>query len=204
MTANGPMRAALEIFAADESWLRNGTCDPNSGRFQGKQIAIDALAAAPSADMPRDVRWCDFCSSWHSKPCSDGCRWTPSGLTVEQLRALEDQKQTSNEVRRREDIFRSALLDIKAAHVPDQPAYSQADETTWVMQHVGDIRRIASKALEESSTTPPPTKGEPSQVLDGYSSLLDAINHILSVYQAALRQNQPNPQQNQGQGEEPD
>ena len=49
------------------------------------------------------------------------------------------------------DIFRSALLDIKSAHVPDQPASSQADETTWVMQHVGAIRRIASKALDEAS-----------------------------------------------------
>lgn len=50
-----------------------------------------------------------------------------------------------------EDIFRCALLDIKSAHVPDQPASSQADETTWVMQHVGSIRRIASKALDEAS-----------------------------------------------------
>lgn len=52
---------------------------------------------------------------------------------------------------RQADILRSALLDIKAAHVPDQPAHSQADETTWVMQHVGTIRRIASKAIEEAA-----------------------------------------------------
>jgi hypothetical protein len=54
----------------------------------------------------------------------------------------------------RADIFRSALLDIKAAHVPDQPASSQADEVSWVMQHIGMIRRIASKALEEASSLP--------------------------------------------------
>lgn len=50
----------------------------------------------------------------------------------------------------RVDIYRSALLDIKCAHVPDQPAHSQADETTWVMQHVGAIRRVASKAIDEA------------------------------------------------------
>ena len=46
--------------------------------------------------------------------------------------------------------FRSALLDIRNAHVPDQPASSQADEVSWVMQHVGRIRKIAADALDKS------------------------------------------------------
>lgn len=54
----------------------------------------------------------------------------------------------------RADIFRSALLDIKAAHVPDQPSDSQGDETSWVMRHVAAIRGIAMKALDEAAALP--------------------------------------------------
>ena len=49
-----------------------------------------------------------------------------------------------------EERLRNALKDIRAAHLPDQPASSSADEVTWVMQHVGRIRKIAADALEAS------------------------------------------------------
>ena len=48
------------------------------------------------------------------------------------------------------DLFRAALLDIRGCHVPDQPAHSQADEVTWVMQHVGKLRKIAADALDKA------------------------------------------------------
>lgn len=51
-------------------------------------------------------------------------------------------------IRKENEIMRNALSEIKHAHVPDQPATSQADETTWVMQHVGAIRKIAADALD--------------------------------------------------------
>jgi hypothetical protein len=38
-------RAALEVFADDSSWAREGVCDPNSGRFRGQEIARKALNA---------------------------------------------------------------------------------------------------------------------------------------------------------------
>lgn len=44
--------------------------------------------------------------------------------------------------------FRNALLNIRQSHVPDQPASSQADEVSWVMQHVGRLRKIAADALD--------------------------------------------------------
>jgi len=58
------------------------------------------------------------------------------------------------------EIMENALRDIVAAHVPDQPASSQADETTWVMQHVGTIRAIAKNALDRMRATAlaPPTR----------------------------------------------
>lgn len=53
------------------------------------------------------------------------------------------------------EIMESALRDIVAAHVPDQPASSQVDETSWVMQHVGKIRAIAKNALDRARATAP-------------------------------------------------
>ncbi len=50
-------------------------------------------------------------------------------------------------LRRENDIMRSALLDIRAASIPDQPATSGADEVTWVTVHVAVIRRLAEHAL---------------------------------------------------------
>jgi hypothetical protein len=38
------LEAALQVFAADESWRRDGRCDPNSGNFDGQTIARAALA----------------------------------------------------------------------------------------------------------------------------------------------------------------
>jgi len=49
---------------------------------------------------------------------------------------------------RETEIMENALRDIASAHVPDQPATSQADEVSWVMRHVGAIRQIAKKALD--------------------------------------------------------
>ncbi len=46
------------------------------------------------------------------------------------------------------DTMRSALLAIAHGHVPDQPAASGADETTWIMQHVSRLRIIARNTLD--------------------------------------------------------
>jgi hypothetical protein len=35
---------ALEFFASDGAWLRDGPCDPNSSNFNGTNIARAALA----------------------------------------------------------------------------------------------------------------------------------------------------------------
>ena len=49
--------------------------------------------------------------------------------------------------------YRAALVDIRGAHVPDQPADSASDEVSWVMRHVGDLRRTAANALDVEATT---------------------------------------------------
>ena len=38
------LEAALRVFADPLSWRRDGSCDPNSGRFEGQSIARTALA----------------------------------------------------------------------------------------------------------------------------------------------------------------
>jgi hypothetical protein len=43
----------------------------------------------------------------------------------------------------------AALIYIRGAHTPDQPADSSVDEISWVMRHVGDLRRVAANALKE-------------------------------------------------------
>ena len=48
------------------------------------------------------------------------------------------------------EIYRAALVDIRGLYVPDQPADSAADEISWVMRHVGDLRRIAANALDHA------------------------------------------------------
>jgi len=48
--------------------------------------------------------------------------------------------------------YRSALIHIRGAHTPDQPADSAADEISWVMRHVGDLRRVAANALDRGNT----------------------------------------------------
>jgi hypothetical protein len=50
------------------------------------------------------------------------------------------------------ELFENALKDIVAAHVPDQPASSGADEVSWAMQHVATIRMIAKNALDNRSS----------------------------------------------------
>ena len=47
-----------------------------------------------------------------------------------------------------EDRYKSALQEIRLSHVPDQPASSAADGVSWVMQHVGRIRKIAADAID--------------------------------------------------------
>jgi len=49
----------------------------------------------------------------------------------------------------RDTIMEEALMDIAGAHTPAQPAASGCDEATWVMQHVGNLRRLARNALDK-------------------------------------------------------
>jgi len=55
------------------------------------------------------------------------------------------------------EIMRNALLNIQQSHTPDQPAESQADEVSWVMQHVDRLRKIAADALDKVRDAPPPS-----------------------------------------------
>ena len=61
-----------------------------------------------------------------------------------------------------EEIYRSALIHIRGSYTPDQPADSAADEVSWVMRHVGDLRRVAANALDEAlAVTSHDSKGTP-------------------------------------------
>jgi len=33
-----------------------------------------------------DLKWCGYCQSWHSKPCGEGCCWSPTDPTLEQMK----------------------------------------------------------------------------------------------------------------------
>lgn len=52
------------------------------------------------------------------------------------------------------EIMRNGLLDIAQFHVPDQPATSQADELSWVFQHVAALKVIALNALDRAQRAP--------------------------------------------------
>jgi Asp-tRNA(Asn)/Glu-tRNA(Gln) amidotransferase C subunit len=51
--------------------------------------------------------------------------------------------QTADEIER----LIEALREIAGFHVPDQPMTSEADEATWVRQHVAKLRKIAVDAI---------------------------------------------------------
>ena len=55
----------------------------------GEAAVLDALDTALRrlASRPPEVRMCGYCHSWHSKPCGEGCHWSPSDPTLEQWRA---------------------------------------------------------------------------------------------------------------------
>lgn len=42
--------------------------------------------------MNEDLRWCGYCKSWHSSPCGDGCHWSPTDPTLEQVRAANSKQ----------------------------------------------------------------------------------------------------------------
>lgn len=33
--------------------------------------------------MSYPLRLCDYCQSWHSRPCGEGCQWHAAGETVD-------------------------------------------------------------------------------------------------------------------------
>jgi hypothetical protein len=35
--------------------------------------------------MNAELKWCGYCRSWHSKPCGEGCCWSPTDPTLEQM-----------------------------------------------------------------------------------------------------------------------
>ncbi len=61
---------------------------------------------------------------------------------------MNDVPQTADAA----EIMRSALLDIRNSHTPEQPASSNCDEVSWVMQHVGALRRLAANALDRAAS----------------------------------------------------
>ena len=89
------------------------------------------------------LRLCGFCDTWHSKPCGEGCQWSLNDPI------FQDQPNNYMQLMQKSDIMRTALLDIKQAHVPDQPMSSAGNELSWVMSHVGMIRNIATVALDK-------------------------------------------------------
>jgi hypothetical protein len=47
------------------------------------------------------------------------------------------------------DRYKEALEEILSRHIPDQPAALGYDELSWAQMHVGTLRGIARKALEQ-------------------------------------------------------
>lgn len=62
---------------------------------------------------------------------------------------FQDQPNNYMQLMQKLDIMRTALLNIRQAHVPDQPMSSAGNELSWVMSHVGMIRNIATVALDK-------------------------------------------------------
>jgi hypothetical protein len=43
------------------------------------------------SEMP--LRLCGYCKSWNSKPCGEGCCWSPTDPTPEQVKAKDLQEK---------------------------------------------------------------------------------------------------------------
>ena len=46
----------IEIYALDSSWRRDGRCDPNSGNFDGQQLAKQVLASVSTLPNPGEAK----------------------------------------------------------------------------------------------------------------------------------------------------
>ena len=49
------------------------------------QGGITSVAQPQQETAP--LRLCDYCQSWNSKPCGEGCCWSPTDPTIEKVRA---------------------------------------------------------------------------------------------------------------------
>jgi len=56
---------------------------------KAKQAIRDALVPTPAqpALETAPLRLCGYCKSWNSKPCGEGCCWSPTDPTIEKVRA---------------------------------------------------------------------------------------------------------------------
>jgi hypothetical protein len=42
-----------------------------------------------------DLRWCGYCKSWHTKPCGEGCCWSPTDQTLDEMLLAALMKRTA-------------------------------------------------------------------------------------------------------------
>jgi hypothetical protein len=42
-----------------------------------------------------ELKWCGYCKSWHSKPCGEGCCWSPTDPTLDEMLTAALIKRTT-------------------------------------------------------------------------------------------------------------
>lgn len=56
---------------------------PSSGEVEPDMTVAGAAEKLPSNRFP--LRFCDYCNGWNSRPCGEGCVWSPKLPTLEDI-----------------------------------------------------------------------------------------------------------------------
>ena len=75
------------FFGRDEASAEQclAAFDRLSNEIERLRNALAEIAPLLMDTMSSELRWCGYCESWHSKPCGEGCHWSPTDPTQDQL-----------------------------------------------------------------------------------------------------------------------
>lgn len=90
---HGALAEAEAAFECIRLILVNRLEEPERSAFWKAVEARDAIRAVQSTTLAQPapettpLRLCGYCKSWNSKPCGEGCCWSPTDPTIEKVKA---------------------------------------------------------------------------------------------------------------------